>query len=93
MISIKRYRILLAVYYLESLTVLDITINARWGCQKMVSVPKACFDLYRAGYLERKETPSINIRGESLPGGHKYKYYLTKKGKERVKWFREQGYS
>lgn len=55
----------------------------------MASVSKACFDLYRMGYLKRKETPRINIRGESFPGGHLYQYYLIKKGKKLVNWFRE----
>ena len=90
--SIKRVKVLLVVENDEGITVLDIAIRAGYGINKLASAVKACLDLWLAGYLRRKETPRINIRCESLPGGHKYRYYLTKKGKKKVSWFCEQGY-
>ena len=91
--SIKRVRVLLVVANDEGITVLDIAIRAGYGINKLASAARACLDLYRAGYLKRKETPRISYRGQILHGGHKYRYYLTKKGKKRANWFRDQGYS
>lgn len=91
--SIKRVEVLVVVENDEGITVLDIAIRAGYGINKLASAARACLDLYRAGYLTRKETPRISYGGQILPGGHKYRYYITEKGKDKLNWLREQGYS
>ncbi len=77
---------------------LDGCINSldaqlKLGYEKQSSGAKILLELYRNGYLKRREVPkNMLTQGKKPTGGHKYYYTLTKKGKKKLKWIRAQGY-
>ena len=69
---------------------LQTRLNYDWPS----SASKILLELYRDGYLRRTEGPkTMYVWGRKPTGGHRYFYSLTTKGKKKLKWIKQQGYS
>ncbi len=88
----KKYAVLLAMEPWDgSITSYDVYITFRY--QRKSSAAKILLDLYRDGYLKRREVPKhVSTFGKKFTGGHKYHYSLTEKGKKKLEWIKAQGY-
>lgn len=88
----KKYAVLLKMEPWDGL-ICSLDVAVTFNYKRQSSAAKILLELYRGGYLKRREVPkNMSAFGKKPTGGHKYYYTLTEKGKKKLKWIKAQGY-
>ena len=90
--AIQKYKLLLIMKPWDGeIYALDTYLKTHY--KHPSSAAKILGDLCKNGDLKREEAPkNTYILGKKSTGGHKYRYTITKKGRKKLEWIKNQGY-